>query len=459
MKNRATFTYSAHNGQEKTLTYIAPPIASTYPGYVGVDVSSYVATMYESWSTRLNVEPGSTYKDSEGFTRFKFYRSSNSPRFSVSSFNATNIVTLMARTLLETSTTFWPPPTCAMREEFCEYVWDSYISKRIAATSLTSLFRDDPEWPVACTSRGKCSLIIGEELVLIHWGASSRSNYAGSHHPTRFIPNQSPHISPRTFVTTAITFQGQDLWPAKSWRWREESGPITTTSVLYGNFTFTSPTVYIAHHPMTLSALMPRRSRSYNLIRNAGIFPISATDIYTNSLMISNPAEWAKSVARGELSLPFNDPPSTLRRIDFADMQEPVRASVYYSHNRVCWSAGNACATITEGSFRPRLYLHDRVWFSILTDRHIPQWCSLPLLWDPEISITPIPGRSEPEQVSFPQKRTVDVVASIFATTTAVFSSSDRMISNEIAMTIATQTAYHISETYKYPAKETRNAT
>jgi hypothetical protein len=99
------------------------------------------------------------------------------------------------------------------------------------------------------------------------------------------------------------------------------------------------------------------------------------------------------------------------------------------------------------------------VWFSILTDRHIPQWCSLPLLWDPEISITPIPGRSEPEQVSFPQKRTVDVVASIFATTTAVFSSSDRMISNEIAMTIATQTAYHISETYKYPAKETRNAT
>ena len=60
-----------------------------------------------------------------------------------------------------------------------------------------------------------------------------------------------------TITTNAITFHGRDLCYRATQRQGDtalsaiSSAPCAGSSVLYGNFTFISPTVYMAHHPVT----------------------------------------------------------------------------------------------------------------------------------------------------------------------------------------------------------------
>jgi hypothetical protein len=388
----------------------------------------------------------------EGFTRFKLVSQSDAQKFSTSHFNVTDVRTYSEYLGYETETIITKSlqPNCEVAEEFCRYIWNSYISKRISATTFTDSFQDDPEFPQRpCKMSSQCGIEMGEELILLHWGTSSKEDSQYSNLPTGFMHQQKTRTKPRIFVTTAITFQGEELWNRRMY-----GHSITTTSVLRGDFTFTSPTVYIVHHPISMKTRnkggLPK-VQVVGTIRTAGTIAVNTTDIYTAHLMIPNATEWARSVARGALKLPFDDPPSTFRRINLTDLQDPVPASAYYSHNSVCWSAGEVCATITDGSFRPALYFHDRFWLSLFHG-WLPEECGWPTVWDPVSTMTPTEDYEDPD---VPRHGVADA-ASIHATTTAIDSSSDVRRSG-IAMAIARETAYHISATRKPPAKETPN--
>jgi hypothetical protein len=237
--------------------------------------------------------------------------------------------------------------------------------------------------------------------------------------------------------------------------WRAFGGAVapTTSSVMYTNFTFTSPTVYIAHHPI-VSMLTNRKALVRSTVIPAGIIAVNATDIYTSSLMIPDVTEWARRIGRGEKIQEPRElhPNGTLKRLNFADLHEPVPATAYYTHNTACWFGGPACATISEGNFRPTLYLHDRVYHSLLQwDNPENNWnpggCLWPDVWDPDIEIDPIPGMKEPPPDPNRKRRSVSLYTNVLASTTAADSLAQGQMTKDPAMTIATRTAYHVSET------------
>ena len=80
--------------------------------------------------------------------------------------------------------------------------------------------------------------------------------------------------------------------------------------------------------------------------------------------------------------------------------------------------------------------------------------CAWPTVWDPVTTYSRLPDKPPAE---FPVHRAAGFVANVLATPTAVGSASDGMITSGIAMPIATQSAYHISATVKYPTKEIQN--
>jgi hypothetical protein len=184
--------------------------------------------------------------------------------------------------------------------------------------------------------------------------------------------------------------------------------------------------------------------------------------IYTDHIVISNATEWAKSIARG-VTLPFNTPPSEIRRLNVADVKDPVPATEYYFQQSICWEAAEGVyATITDDSFRPIVHLHDRIWASIFDEFEDPEGLypkacgGMPTLRDPDSSypsadVQRLPPASFPD---FSNKRAASLIPSVQATTTIADGSSSGILPNRIAITGATQPAYSVPATKKYAATE-----
>jgi hypothetical protein len=98
--------------------------------------------------------------------------------------------------------------------------------------------------------------------------------------------------------------------------------PVTTSSVLSGNFTFVSPTAYIAHHPIKgvsrvrVGGNPPTHSYSDTLTISAGVFPIEYTDIYTKYYPISDARGWVKAIAEGKQPILWDPPLPVFRVLD-----------------------------------------------------------------------------------------------------------------------------------------------
>lgn len=408
--------------------------------------------MINTYTTKVRVDPGFSYTDCEGFTRYEFFSKSGPQNFTLSTFNVT-ITTWRTRHRSKQVTTLteeplkWP--NCWL-EDYCDYLFRSLITRRLTEPTLTAPFENDKDNPRhQCHRATQCALDIRRDLVLIHWRTSSQDRGSSRCFNTRarFVSTTTSYALSRTFSTDAITFRGLELWLEGV---IEEPG--TTSSVLRTNFTFTYPTVYIAHHPIVSSYLSGRRNRPHRTIIPAGIVPVNATDIYTSSLNIPDATEWARRIGRGErIQGPRNlNPPGALKRLNFSDLQEPAPATAYYSHNRACWFGGAHCATLTHGNFRPTLYLHDRVFYSLLQWDVLghdwkPDDCALPNVWDPDIELEPVSG--EPQADPGRKRRFVTLHTNVLASATAVDSFSQGQITKDPAMTIATQTAYHVSAT------------
>jgi hypothetical protein len=370
--------------------------------------------------TRLRTDPLTTYIDSHGFNRAKFSSSTKEWHYSWSRFMVTPVYT-RAKDTLPSDPTPLPQPDCELSREFCGYMRDAFWSKRNEASAMTTKRGSDLDNPSHyCDDRPQCFWEMGQELIFIHW---SQSQSAGA---SVVAINRELDLEPTpvTYFTTAITFRGDDLWQEP--RGRKTFPPPLTTSVLYGNFTFTSPTVYIGHHPISVAqGLGPKQPRTE--IVKAGIFPIALTNIYTDHLSIDNPNEWASKVAHGVLEQPFSQPQRSIVGIDLIDFEEPVPPVAYYSHNSYCWSAGTVCKTITEGQFRPKLYLHDHVWNSVLSNGGYSSECWFPQVWDPDIDLKAIPG-SDPPPVAFPRRQATKRKLHTSAGTTTISECSQNCI-------------------------------
>jgi hypothetical protein len=223
---------------------------------------------------------------------------------------------------------------------------------------------------------------------------------------------------PTVVTMDAITFQGDDLYlrtltrnydpPVSPQETMTFNGSPIGTSVLTGPFTFTSPTVYLAHHRIIGSVAIntsnsSKTEWSTTLIRSAGVMPLNANQVYSvrppRTNVVQTPGlTYAQLIASGIYN-PVQNPTSDLGILpfDFGHMENPVPASVYYDARSFdCWGKLHQahCGTITDDEYRPQLAFTQAAWKSIVSDWYD---CQRPGLVDPPIALIPAHTISTPE--------------------------------------------------------------
>jgi hypothetical protein len=276
-----------------------------------------------------------------------------------------------------------------------------------------------PPEPVPCLWEQFCGLDLSEEVVLIYWPTKDDSVAVHGGVLASTTVTDSPG-KPREFTTSAITFRGQDLQPlAQKWSNQNTTHKYITSHIkpytLSGPFVFTSPTVYLAHRPISITeykvlsypATMGNEiyNRTYitNIARSwsedsrsAGVIPLSSSQVYTLRRVQYNPVQTANGMLYAQLNakgkfmpvMPNDNAYMQAYPLRYSDLQDPVPASAYYDARwDDCWGEQTHCGTITDDSFRPKLSIHTDVWKSMF-----PQMpCHVPDLVDPPIALQELP--------------------------------------------------------------------
>jgi hypothetical protein len=337
-----------------------------------------------------------------------------------------------------------PKPSCRLLNSTCQRVnLEMGEIDRHKASGVTTI----PGYPVEmCPTISQCMFAIPDEVVLLYWPEdfSARnicaSNGRGS---ASVLSHEKATGVPVSVVIDAIAFKGQDL-ELVSWAQtagtpltdkislgpedvRETSSSVGTStdsniprfSVLSGPWTFKSPTIYVAHRPISLV------SGDYNypedwftatdfnishygtsttiLARPAGVMPLDPTDLYSLEMLhntkIQDGIQFAQLFAKGEF-----DPKITTRELslwelssavqfDFRQVRDPVPASLYFNA-RIddCWGNQSHCRTIADDTYRPKLSIKGK-FISSLMPKGV--YCGMPQLVDPPIALTPIYAAEE----------------------------------------------------------------
>jgi hypothetical protein len=292
----------------------------------------------------------------------------------------------------------------------CDNLWANFLAEYRGDDRFPA-FRHPPRKP--CPFYRDCQVGV-DEVVIIYWPQKmvfrdicDLNGYASS--------KPSTGISPSMVYTNAITFKGRDLYLRKlaNERTTETRTPhYISSSVMSGNFTFVSPTIYLAYRNIQMTqstALLGEHNPSglqptTRWSRTAGVIAIEPGDISTFRPVFFHEVDgvkYAQQVARGEFDVTEatgeHQPYYVTRMpLDFGHLQDPVPARVYYdARYSDCWGRQSHCATITDDNFRPWLFLPRRVWKSI-----IPNFdCGLPSVVDPPIALTRLDGLPRPAEV------------------------------------------------------------
>jgi hypothetical protein len=369
-------------------TYFASMLLTTPTGWH----TSYGLDAYETFKP---VGDGDTYTACDGIPRFRF---SSTPTATITStFYVNNTIFNPPQETLN------PRPNCDPDRGMCDRLWQKYNSNSSAGLEEKfdiTLGAQTGELMMLLGWCGSyyCGLEAGEEVVLIYWppNVTSRDICAVNGHGSAVTLSPEINTTPVVITTSAITFRGQDLYKI------DPEAPTRTyvrPSVLMGPFTFTSPTVYMAHHPIS------RNTQPFEIIRPAGIEPIRAEDIITSvgimHTSLSDVVSYVQKVAKGKYeyniedtnwNLPDNpDPP-----FDFGHLENPVPAHIFYDDQQeVCYGSQThgQCATITDDTYRPKIGLKNKVWLSILSNS---SGCWRPQLRDPPIALIPVSTLESP---------------------------------------------------------------
>jgi hypothetical protein len=366
--------------------------------------TSYTLRTYE---TLRPVGDGFVYTACDGIPRFRF---SSTPTATITTTFFVNNTQYSARE--ETTQSF---PNCEPDRGLCDKLWQKYNSN--SSAGLDDAENLEPNMPVAdiflllgnCGT-SYCGLEAGEEVVLIYWppAVTSRDICAADGHGAAVTLSLPVVTTPVVITTSAITFRGQDLYSIDT---SEPSRTRVAPSILTGPFTFTSPTVYMAHHPIS------RNMPPHQIVRPAGVAPLKAEDIYTTmgsfKTATSDVVSYANQVAQGRFENAVgleswsggsnNNRNKTADQVpfDFGHLQNPVPAHLYYDdQEEICHGrqTHGLCATITDDTYRPRIGLKNKVWLSLLANS---SGCWRPQLRDPPIALVPIPTIASPSLSSF----------------------------------------------------------
>jgi hypothetical protein len=391
-------------------------------------------TTTDIFETIEKIGPQKTWTECDGIPRVSFYTKPNT--------SVTRLVTLL-KTHYKPISVFVnqlpksalpPEPACDLTEDDCEdhfAYWfnlqqefkklnmDAQDIKEVVPPQCfkSPLFqKQEPCDGALCKTMNVCHLLSSEEVVLMYWPPpiSTKELCKPSSQGTMGISKtefSQSIVPPAVFSTTAITFQGQDLYL----RTRIVDGtthtlPRTfiTSSVLYGNWTFTSPSLYLAHHAFTASFdTIFRRQQDVSRwsaitrttkIREAGVFTVDLENVFTTlhtqeDRTTLGGMEYASMVAKGKFRnhSPNNpDPIVALKPLNLEDLEEPVPADVYYDARKDdCWGEQSHCGTMTAGHHRPVLILLPDTLSKVL---NLGNWsyCELWGLVDPPIRLTPL---------------------------------------------------------------------
>jgi hypothetical protein len=307
-------------------------------------------------------------------------------------------------------------PRCAAEASVCKTEWMRLKPAR------TSELQDYPAewhqgWQRACMDWTRCSLDARREILVLYWPKNLESkDICAADGLGTANPIEPPTGWATTITTSALTFQGDDLFP-RSYAYTGYDGQLTSgeldaksavRSVLSGPFTFTYPTVYIAHHPITLYDVDPRMDERWRLGRMddwiyrstkpAGVVPVHSTDIFSihpKEETRVHGLQFAQQIANGKLLGNFfalnKSQTLDIRPFNFVDMQDPVPASLFYgARYSDCAGIQTHCATITDGTYQPQIRLKRSFWNSIMGNEDSP--CRPANLVDPPVALIPIPG-------------------------------------------------------------------
>jgi hypothetical protein len=178
--------------------------------------------------------------------------------------------------------------------------------------------------------------------------------------------------SRRITIISAVTFRGQDLYEAGRSHIRNsyftQAPTYVSPSTIKGPFTLTSPTIYLAHHPLTFrynSNIDPEsisESQSVKPAKVIHLMPADVSSIIPLHPDYSNNTEYASLMANGKFNVPTNKPIVTTIPLNFANLPDPVPARAYFNARWLnCWDKQTHYKTITDDSYRPRLVISPRI--------------------------------------------------------------------------------------------------
>jgi hypothetical protein len=410
-----------------------------------------------TFETISTLRPGTiTRAPGENIARFSFYHTPDAQANLTAFETVVNTVIVSKERWHKNGTSWWADDDEKARKELvaqephgagcqlsrgsraCRLLWRDYF---LGGNQLGIPLLQEP--PQACApNNGRsiaffqtCQVLAGAEVVLFYWPPERRST---KHCVVGSCPSSNTTRASKSITITEVTFRGQDLYlrPSTTMRIPDEdeddeddvtvSGSKTTSSKtqippsssrtyfvmptkIPVNWTFTSPTVYIAYRALTAIVSTFQSQQWYQNSRQmestqfqgVGVFSLLPHEVSTIRPIRPDAQsvggfQYASRVAEGKYTPVFDEFDSfeTLS-LDFSDLVDPVPASIYYdARSADCWGHQTHCATITDDSYRPRLFLKNEIWAKV-----IPKFkdCVLPPLVDPPRQIESVLG-PEPDQ-------------------------------------------------------------
>jgi hypothetical protein len=274
--------------------------------------------------------------------------------------------------------------------------------------------KDFPPLKEACSRAQICRYQLKRKVNLIYFPPKlmSRDICAANGLGTATEINPTATASSDTVVTASMVLLLEEdiqpislAWPGSGTTFAYRKPGSTT---LEGDFTFTSPSIYVAHHPVTaVISDISFRDNGWSLlhtqsifIKSAGVVPMSPDDIklivyhqpgddalFSTAIETLQPVDsfdgglkYAQLVAQGQYQ-PSSIMTAKLVPLNFLNFQNPVPARVYFdARMQDCWGNQTHCQAIIDDTYGPPIDVSDHI-FSLPTSFDIP--CRVPVLLDP----------------------------------------------------------------------------
>jgi hypothetical protein len=243
--------------------------------------------------------------------------------------------------------------------------WNWEIAPRQLLDHFRNVDKSEPKnGNIVMWERVECNMLPIEEVILLYWPWDPTSNDEAVFNGTK-ASMAADDKQPQRVVSSMITFDGQNVYP----RGMLMKGNYTTLQqgyvspyTLTGPFTFTSPTIYLAHrHVKARYTVIEPSEESVNSdligtttdLRGPGVLAVDAKSIWSLRKFPRNTmsgVEFAHLVANGKYDPGWGmeEPFMQIRPMNFAHLKNPVPASEFYeARSEDCFGQQTHCATIT----------------------------------------------------------------------------------------------------------------